>query len=317
MADSTIPADAQYLRQCTLLVSNKQGQAVDLSNLRIKFSVKRSNAQTPNAADIKVYNLEAETAVSLANTQEFVRVVLQAGYVGNTRIIFQGTIKQVIIGSESATDTFLEIIASDGDLAYNYAIVSTTIAAGATQQQQIDACVTSMSKLGITAGKNTKVAATPRLPRGKVMFGNAKHYLRAAAQTTQSPWSIQDEQIVFVPQAGYLPGQAVILNANTGLIGTPQQTLQGVNCKCLLNPNIQISTRIQLNNNSIQRLAINLSVPGTAENIPKPLTTDGVYFVLVAEHQGDTRGIEWYTNLITLFIDPALPENKSIEVSYD
>lgn len=310
-----IPPTQQYLRACTLLVSNSQGQALDLSQLRIKFSVKRSNAQTPNAADIRVYNLEAQTA--LAIQKEFTRVVLQAGYQGNYGVIFQGSIKQVIIGRESATDTFIEIIASDGDLAYNFAIVNSTIAAGATQQQQVNACAQAMSPLGVTAGGNTIVNSPSQLPRGKVMFGNARNYLRAAAQTTQGSWSIQNEKIVFVPKNSYLPGVAIVLNSQTGLIGTPQQTLQGVNCKALLNPNFQIATKIQLNNDSIQRLAINLAIPGTAAAIPAPLTSDGIYFVLVAEHIGDNRGIEWYTNLVTLFIDPTLPINKGIEVNYD
>lgn len=312
----TVDPIEQYIRKCNLLVSNNQGQALDLSALRIKFSVKRSNAMTPNAADIRVYNLERETAERI-NNKEFTRVVLQAGYEGNYGVIFQGSIKQIIVGRESGTDTFIEIIASDGDLAYNFAVVSSSLAKGSVQQNQVDACVKAMSKLGVTSGGNTVVPATPKLPRGKSLFGNAKDYLRDSAHTTQSSWSIQDEKVVFVPKNAYLPGQAVVLTSETGMIGTPQQTLQGVNTKCLLNPNIQIATKIQLNNTSVQRLAINLSVPGTAANIPAPLTTDGIYFTLVAEHVGDTRGIEWYTNLVLLFIDPTLPINKGVEVNYD
>lgn len=305
----------QYIRKCTLLVADNQGRALDLSSLRIKFSVKRANAQTPNAADIRVYNVEAQTAISLR--KDFSRVILQAGYEGNFGVIFQGTIKQVIIGRESATDTFVEIIASDGDLAYNFAVVKSTIAAGASQEDQVKVCADAMAKLGVTTGGNSTINSSVKLPRGKVMFGNARDYLRDVAQSTQNSWSIQDEKLVFIPKNAYLPGQAVILNTETGMIGTPQQTLQGVNVKCLLNPNIQIGTRVQLNNDAIARLAINLAVPGTAASIPAALTTDGVYFVLVAEHIGDTRGIEWYSNLVTLFIDPTLPITKGVEVNYD
>ena len=316
MADlPSVTSTYQYLRKCNLLVANNQGDALDLSALRIKFSVKRSNAMTPNAADIRVYNLEEKTANLIS--KEFTRVILQAGYDSNYGVIFQGSIKQVIVGRESGTETFIEIIASDGDLAYNFAIVSTSLKKGATQQQQVDAAVATMSPLGVTAGGNTVVEATPQLPRGKVMFGNARNYLRDSAQTVGASWSIQDEKVVFVAKNAYLPGQAVVLNSQTGMIGAPQQTLQGVNVKCLLNPNIQIATKIQLDSSQIQRLAINLSVPGTAAAIPAPLTTDGVYFVLVAEHVGDTRGIEWYSNLVTLFIDPTLPINKGVAVNYD
>ena len=42
-----------------------------------------------------------------------------------------GLIKQVRIGRENGTDTFLNIAAADGDKAYNFAVVNATLAAGA------------------------------------------------------------------------------------------------------------------------------------------------------------------------------------------
>ena len=46
----------QYMRKFQLLVTDLQGNALDLFALHCKFSVKRSNNQTPNSADIRVYN---------------------------------------------------------------------------------------------------------------------------------------------------------------------------------------------------------------------------------------------------------------------
>lgn len=298
------PTDStqQYIRKFTLLVSNTQGNGLDLSNLRVKFSVKRSSAETPNAADIRVYNLEQQTAIKIRS--EFTQVVMQAGYEGNFGQIFRGNIKQVIIGRESATDTFVDIIAGDGDLWYNFAIVNATLAKGATQGDQVTACLKSGAALGVGAGGNSALFATPKLPRGKTMFGNSRSYMRDAAQTTQNSWSIQDEQIVFVPLKTYLPGTAPQINANTGMIGTPEQTNEGVNVKCLINPKIPVSGRIQLDNSTIQRIRINLTLtPGSATNTAAPLASNGVYFVLAIEHCGDTRGIDWYTKLICLYVD--------------
>jgi hypothetical protein len=155
-----------------------------------------------------------------------------------------------------------------------------------------------------------------QLPRGKAMYGNARKYLSDAAGTTGKIWSIQDEKITFVGKSTYLPGEAVLLTSKTGMIGTPQQTNEGVNVKCLLNPNLKISGRIKIDNASIQRFKINLSVPNSPANIPAPLTADGVYYVLVVEHQGDTRGVEWYSNLICLFIDPTTNPINSVVTNY-
>jgi hypothetical protein len=303
----------QYLRTCQLIVFGNDLSGLDLSALRIKFSVKRSDTMTPNVADIRVYNLEEQTALRIR--KEFTKVVLQAGYEGNFGVIFQGNIKQVILGRESATDTFIDIIAGDGDRAYNFAIVNATIAKGSTQRDQVNAAVSSMAPKGVDAGHLGEMP-TEKLPRGKTMYGNARNYLRDAAQTSQSSWSIQDEKVTFVKKKAYLPGERVVLTSKTGMIGTPQQTNEGVNVKCLLNPNIKIASRVEIDNKSIQQFKINLSIPNSAANIPAPLTADGVYYVLVVEHTGDTRGIEWYSSLICLNIDVTTNPINSVQVGY-
>jgi len=303
----------QYLRACTLIVSGSDRNGLDLSQLRIKFSVKRSGVQTPNTADIRVYNLEEQTALRIR--KEFTKVTLQAGYQGNFGVIFQGNIKQVILGRESATDTFIDIVAGDGDLAYNFAVVNATLAAGSTQGDQVSAAVKSMNSKGVTAGHLGEMPAN-QLPRGKVMFGNARNYLRDTAQSTGSDWSIQNEKVTFVKKKAYLPGERIVLTSKTGLIGTPQQTTDGLNVKCLLNPNIKMSSQIEINNKSVADFKVNLDVPNSPANIPAPLSADGVYYVLVAEHTGDTRGVEWYTSMVCLNIDPTTNPINSVQTNY-
>lgn len=303
----------QYGRTISLLVFGTDLNGLDLSKLRIKFSVKRSDTMTPNTADIRVYNLEEKTALQIQ--KEFKKVILQAGYEGNYGVIFQGNIKQVILGRESGQDTFIDIVAGDGDRAYNFAIVNQTLAAGATQMDQVKASSGAMASRGVTDGYLGEMPNN-QLPRGKVMYGNARNYLRDVAESTDKSWSIQDEKITFVPKKSYLPGERVVITAKTGMIGTPQQTNEGVNVKMLLNPMIKIGGRVQIDNRSIERYKINLTVPNSPANIPAPLTADGVYYVLVCEHQGDTRGIEWYTTLICLNIDVTSNPINSVQTNY-
>ncbi len=303
----------QYMRKFNLVVFGTDLNGLDLSQLRCKFVVKRSDTMTPNVAEIRVYNVEEKTAIRIST--EFKRVVLQAGYAENYGVIFQGNIKQVIIGRESATDTFIDIVAGDGERAYNFSIVSATIAAGATQRDQAEASIRCMNTNGVDQGYMGDFP-NEQLPRGKVMYGNARNYLRDIAQTTDKSWSIQDEKVNFVSKKSYLPGERVVLTSKTGMIGTPQQTNEGVNVKCLLNPMIQIGGRIEIDNKSIERFKINLTVPNSAANIPAPLTADGVYYVLVAEHEGDTRGVAWYTSLICLNVDVTTNPINSVQTNY-
>lgn len=292
----------QYIRKITLLVSNSSGSALDLSQFRIKFSVKQATSQTPNSAEIRVYNLSGEAAATISS--EGSRIFLSAGYNSNFGQIFVGNIKQVILGRENPTDTFIDIVAGDGSLAYNHAVVATSLAKDSDQNDEIKACMNEMEKFGVTSGSQTKVTSNRKRPRGKVMFGNARNFLRGVAKTTQCSWSIQNEQVQFVPNTGYLPGQAIVITAATGMIGTPQQTTEGVNVKSLLNPFIAINGRIKLENSSIQRLKVDLTLkPGKTTNTAFKLPSDGLYLVIAAEHSGDTRGLEWYTSMVCLIFD--------------
>lgn len=302
-----LDTSSQYDRQCSLQVfglNNDKG--IDLSNLRIKFAIKKTSNKTPNSADIRVYNLNQETAVLIRN--KFNTVKLKAGYPGNIGIIFQGTIKQVILGRETSTDTFIDIVASDGDEAFLFAYVNGTVGGngtGAKQLDQINKAIEAMKPYGVTQGY-VNLDSTEQLPRGKSMYGNATNYLTNVANTTRQDWSIQNGKVQFVSLTSYLPGEVIILKSNTGLIGTPQQTNQGVNMKCLLNPLLQIGGRVQIDNSSVQELKINLEITDPKkiiENTPPKLNQDGTYFILAQEHTGDTRGQEWYTSLITLYVN--------------
>lgn len=304
----------QWLRKCTLLVSDRNGEGLDLSQLRIKFLVKRSDTQTPNMAEIRVYNLEDKTAQRIQ--KEFSKVVLQAGYESNFGVIFQGNVKQIIRGRENGTDTFIDIIAGDGDLSYNFAVVNTTLAAGTGQADQVNAAIGAMSKTGGTTAGNIGEMPANKLPRGKVMYGMSRDYLRQTAETTNKTWSIQDGKVQFVPTSSYLPGEAVVLTSKTGMIGTPQQTNEGINLQCLLNPKLKVGGRVQLDNDTVARLKIDLSQPLSPANIPAPITEDGVYYILVIECIGDTRGTEWYSKLTCLNLDVTANPINAVQVGY-
>lgn len=51
----------QYLRQCSLVVGS-DGQGLELADLRVVFQTHHADYETPNHADIRVYNLAEATA---------------------------------------------------------------------------------------------------------------------------------------------------------------------------------------------------------------------------------------------------------------
>ncbi|MDC9027118.1 phage protein [Pseudomonas aeruginosa] len=304
----------QYLRQISLKIGNDQ-EGLDLSDLRIRFSVRRGDVSTPNTADIRVYNVSGETARK-ADLREFSRLVLQAGYAGNFGVIFDGTIKQVRRGRESQTDTYLDITAADGDSAYNWAVINTSLAAGSTPEDHLQAAMKAMESRGITMGERPPLP-TNKLPRGKVMFGMTRDYLDALGKTQDISWSFQDGKMTLIPNTAYLPGEAVVVNSETGMVGLPEQTQNGVNVKMLLNPAVRCGRRLQINNSSIQRLRLSpaeideADVRFMLQQIS--LDADGFYKVLVANHVGDTRGNEWYTDVICISVDATVSNQGMVK----
>lgn len=303
----------QYLRQISLKIGNDQ-QALDLSDLRIRFSVRRGDITTPNSADIRVYNVSDQTAKK-AQLREFSRVVLQAGYAGNFGVIFDGTIKQVRRGRESQTDTYIDITAADGDSAYNFAVMNASLAAGSTPEDHLQAALKSMESRGITMGEGSALSEN-KLPRGKVMFGMARDYLDTLGKTQDISWSFQDGKLTLIPNTAYLPGEAVVVNSATGMVGLPEQTQNGITVKMLLNPGVRIGRRLQINNSSIQLYRYGVGLNDTRQNLftsqSAKLDADGFYKVLVANHSGDSRGNEWYTDVICISVDETVPIPKGV-----
>lgn len=300
----------QYIRRCNLLVSKVNGDGLDLGSLRVVFKIKKSDAQTPNTAEIRVYNLAENTAKQIQ--KEFTKVTLQAGYESNYGVIFAGNIKQIRMGRENGTDTYIDIAAGDGDDAYNYAVVNTTLAAGAKQSDQINAAAGAMSSKGANKGYigDTGGAA---LPRGKVMYGMARDYLRQSAESTDTTWSVQDGKLQVVSRTAVLPNQAVLLTSKTGLIGTPEQTNDGIKARCLLNPLLKIAVRVKINEEDVASAKLPDTSNKNEVNKPAAIASDGIYRLLTVEHSGDSRGNDWYSELVCLDVDASAPPGKQVK----
>ncbi|MHX19820.1 hypothetical protein D9I10_25025, partial [Escherichia coli] len=163
-------------------------------------------------------------------------------------------------------------------------------------------------------------------PRGRAIYSSSRNVMDNIAAQCKATWQLVDGQVQMVPEDKYIH-EAIVLNANTGLIGMPQQTMGGgVNVRCLINPNIRINGLIQLDQASVYRTQLNnedlravkydengniipspklqesdmngnLVVNGTVSQ-PASIATDGVYIVKAIDYTGDTRGQAWYMDLM-------------------
>lgn len=310
----TIPKDTQYLRKVSL-VAVKGEEALDLSELHFRFQTVQNDEESPSNCAIRIHNMSDATTYSLK--KEFTRIVLSAGYENaDFGLIFDGTIKQFRVGREADNVTnYVDLLISDGDIGYNWAFNNQTLAAGLTNKQRLDATIEAGKKYGLTADTSNVSNTGGILPRGKVLFGLMRGQVRSQMQNIGSAWSIQNGQVQVIPLDGYLPGEAVRLNAETGLIGRVEQTVDGIKARCLLNPKIQVGGTVKIENASINQTfaqdpnetkgAGQLSYNKYAGvQLLADLSVDGLYRVYVAEYTGDTRGQEWYVDITCLKVDP-------------
>ena len=291
-------SERQWLRNYELTIGKGGGEGIKTSALRVAFSIKKGDTESPNEAVIQVWNLAGETLQR--SKKEFDRVMLQAGYhQGNYGMIYSGNIIGQRIVRENGVDIVLELTCWDGDEAYTTAVLNKTLAAGASPKDILGAVQGSFGGYGVTPGEIPELLEQ-RLPRGKVMFGMTRKYAREAAYTNDTSWSIQDGKMTMVKNDGYLPGEAVVLMHETGLIGAPEQTNDGIKVKCLLNPKLRVNGRVKIDNASVQEAK---KETGKDAKEPAALSSDGFYRVIQITYAGDTHGQDWYCDMVCVSID--------------
>ncbi|HIE3985851.1 hypothetical protein JY462_10125 [Serratia marcescens] len=293
-----------WMRKCSLIVANDAGEGLELSGLKISFNISRPDISYPATAMFKIYNLSRNTN-SRIRQNEFTQIKFVAGYQDNFGLIFSGQIQYSYSGRENPTDTYVVIQAADSDQAHNFAVMNTTLAAGYTQQDVHTALMKPIGVYDIVAGATPEFATT-KAPRGKPMFGMHRDEVSSLAAQCKATWRYENGRLQMVPENAYL-ADAIVLNAQTGLVGMPEQTINGgINVKCLINPNIQLDTLIRLDNKSINQVGLSNqeiatgSTAGASVQQPAVLDMDGDYIVKNIAYYGDTRGNAWYQDMICI-----------------
>lgn len=290
-----------WIRHFKLTVEGSHKE-IDLSSLRTTFEILQFAAETPNSAVVRITNPSRQTAnLFTASRSEFEKITIEAGYRDNHGIIFKGNIVQARYGRENPTDTFLELLASDGDRSYNYATVSKTLAAGSTPRDHYDVALSAMGEHGVKQGFTGIDLSKPVYPRPVVLFGMARDVLRNIAHSKDATWSIQNGEVEFLGKEKTKPAGAIKINSETGMVGMPVQEITGINAKVLIDPRIKIGSTVHIDEASVQKARLQLDPGGTTitdSNILLPdVATDGLYSVLRVDAFGDTRGDVWYQQL--------------------
>lgn len=308
----------QWKRRAQVVIG-KKGIGLMVENLRIAFEVTKTVEAAPNIAVIKIYNLHPDNEARIKN--EYEDVLLNAGYEGAMQLVFRGNIRHVYRYREG-NDYITEIEAGDGDKDFRSAVMNETLAAGTTNAQLVNRAVGTFNGVGGTSKGHVQIEERARL-RGKVISGNTRDVLNDVSRESGANWSIQDGQLTIVSTNDVLPGQAILIRADTGMLGAPEVNDKGVVVRCLMNPMIRVNGALQLDNNGIkakrqqanalatQRERSETNAPLGRENEELVrLDPDGVYKVLKVTHRGDTRGKDWLSESECIGLDQPIPKSR-------
>lgn len=264
----------QYGRQIKLNLGNEQ-ESIECSDLRIVFDVTKTITSEPNVAKISVFNLN-KTNRNRITKGEFDRVSLMVGY-SDLRLFFVGDIVNQY-ENRNATDTLINLECGDGAYDITYARMNKTVAANTDDAAIVTETLATMPRtdrgvIGLPVNK--------RLPRGRVLVGNTRDIIAKIANNNNADWCVQDGSLVMLPKDRYIEGvEGFVISKDTGMIGSPEKTSNGLKVTCLLNTGLIIGGVVKI------------------ESILESF--NGVYKITELKHRGDNMGNDWFTEIICI-----------------
>lgn len=259
-------------RVCSVTVGD-----VRITDLRMRFSVKRTIFREPNTIELVITNLSAVSRAALQVAR--VPVTVEAGYQGTSRVLFVGTARR-IEHRKTGVDWETKLQSGDGELQLKGARVNTTLAPGASFQDAVRAVASSM---GVAMGNLTEklkgqdlAGAFASFSGGVALHGSAAMQLDRLLDTAGYGWSIQDGVLQLLRDDETTSDEAVLLSPQTGLVGTPEfGEWRTVLARSLLQPDLRPGRRVQMESDAVT----------------------GLFRVQAVTHRGDTHGADWYSDV--------------------
>ena len=263
-------------RRAQLIIAGKAVEFRESLGLRLSFRVTRSLEKGPNPADVTVYSLGQETRKAAQGGDA---IQLSAGYGENMPLLIVGEPDRV--WSETHGPDILTRLTLAEKLAdWRKVRVRKSFAPGSKPADilrdlmkgttiEISTAVEKVRSDGIDA-------AVQEFTRGFTADGLAMDLVHKVLEEAGLEGSVQDGALQVL-----LPGEttgdtAVVLSAESGLIGSPEVGLEGeVRVESLMNGRVYPGRAIEIRSRHVE----------------------GIYRARTVTHDGDTHGRSWYTTI--------------------
>lgn len=302
---------ARFDRVYRLLVGRSGRDGVEITRpLRVTFEIEKSTSEQPNQTKISIYNLAP------ARQREFetvdLRAVLYAGYgeEDGPLLIASGAIVDAYTFHDKG-DVVTELLVADGYIEIRDTAVSLGYAPGAASSTILRDLARQMG-LPLNLGQDVPERTWAN---GFSFYGPARAALHKITAGSGAEWSIQNQALQVLARKGVSTREAIVLAADSGLIGYPQRTTENAREKAKVEDKQTgrdarlVSAKQQRQGWKVTSLLLPTVNPGDLVKLES--RTDratGFWRVESLQHNGDSEGGDWQTEM--QLVDRNAPPKK-------
>ncbi|AKQ55184.1 phage protein [Bordetella hinzii] len=303
---------ARFDRVYRLVVGKSGAKGIEIVRpIRITFDIAKDAEEEPNDYTIRIYNLAPATRKALE--EPGLRCVLYAGYAEEQGALLMAAGSVVFAYTKyELPDVITELTVRDGHVELRDTAVSIGLGPGA----QASAIIRDIARqMGLPLVMADDVPDR-RWHQGFSFYGAARTALHKVTQGTGLEWSIQNQQLQVVQRRGTTRRQAVVLAADTGLIGSPERTREAAREKARVRDQKTgddvnlVSAQQQRDGWRVTSLLLPTINPGDLVKL-ESRTVQAFLRVDALRHTGDSEGGDWMTELE--LVDRSAPAKNSKE----
>ena len=248
---------------------------IEVTGLRMSFTVKRTLKPDANSASVEVFNLSATSRAGIK--RKGVRVILEAGYadVGLETVITGDC--RLASHEQSGTEWVTRFELLDGGRVLRYGRASTSYAPGTPVSKAVGDLA---GKLGLSGGQLAKQlpSLAAKTLNGIVTHGSVPETLDKLLKPQGYSWSVQDGKLQVLKGDSDHTELIPLISTDSGLIGSPKLLTPDKNeGRSLLSFTSLLNARIR---------------PGCLVAVQSKQFS-GQFRVETVTHKGDTHGTDW------------------------
>lgn len=285
---------------------NKDTDAYVITDpLNIEFEVKKDNSKEPNKGYVTICNLSDETVSYLdANQRESIAIVFKAGFNGDNKLVFSGTV-EFVQDMWSGVERKTKMILGDATLNLKYAKTSRSYRKGTPVDTVLNDLI---SDLKLPKGRVLPYGSGETLQHAMAFTGNASDNLAVLAKNTNSTFSVQDGAVYWTKEGSRFSQVIFEISEETGMHDspTPQNPepakrrlakAAAKKHKKTTKPHVKTSGEIKEDAGLVVTTELNGAILPESTIYLKSVKYTGFYKVLYVNHKGQYQGGDWITEV--------------------